>query len=320
MKALQILEPGRAEIVEVERPEPAEGEVLVRVDGVTSCPHWDMTLMAGVDIFDRPDYPRYPLPPGREGHEACGVVEEAGEGVEAFASGQRVVTWRTMPSGRWGYYAQYAAISAEDLLPVPEGLSDAAIAPLELAMCVAVCFLDMPLVAGLRFSVGGLGGAGLVAVQLARDAGAAEVMGFDPLEERRALARELGADVCLDPASDQTRSLRQMPRGARVDAAIDCTGARDSVQFQMDVAGRWVALFGVQHDTYEYTLRHRSLTLLGYGAHRREAADYAMERVAGGRLRLAPLVTRELPLSQFADGTELLRRKEAIKVLYRPWG
>jgi len=318
MRVLQIIGPGRAEVVEAPRPSPREGEVLVRVSAVSSCPHWDMTLMDGVDIFDRPGFPQYPQPPGREGHEMCGFVDEVGAGVADLRPGQRVVAWRTMPAGRWGYYAEYAAVSGQDLLAVPEHLPDAAVAPLELAMCVAVCFLDIPDVAGLRFSVGGLGGAGLVAVQMARAAGAAEVVGFDPLPERRALALDLGATRCLDPRSEEAAVLRCQPRGARVDAAVDCSGVGASVEFQMDLAGRWLCLFGVQHETYRYGLRQRGLTLYGYGAHRREAADYALARVLDGRVRLSPLISRELPLSQFAEGVDLLRRRQAIKVLYRP--
>lgn len=152
-----------------------------------------------------------------------------------------------------------------------------------------------------------------------RSPSTAEVIGFEPLAERRELALELGADRCFDPASEGAVAFREEPRGARVDAAIDCSGVKNSVQFQMDIAGRWVSLFGVQRDAYEYTLRHRSLTLLGYGHHRREAADYAMARILDGRLKLSPLVSRELPLSEFAEGTDLLRLKQAIKILYRPW-
>ena len=317
MKALQIAAPGEARIVAVPRPEPGEDEVLVRVRAVASCPHWDITLMAGEDLFDRPGFPQYPLLPGRMGHEMCGVVEEVGANVTGLVPGQRVAAWRTMLDDRLGYYAEFAAVPADEALPAPEDLPDAAVAPLELGMCVAVSFMDMPDLRGLRFSVGGLGGAGLVAVQYARDAGAAEVIGFDPLAERRELALALGADRCLDPASDETAAWLADGRGAHVGAAIDCSGVKDSVQMQMDLAGRWVSLFGVQHATYEYHTRHAGLTVRGYGRHSREAGEYAMQRVADDRLKLAPLITRELPLSRFAEGTEMLRAREAIKILYR---
>ncbi len=319
MEILQIVEPGRAEIVEVDRPSPAGGEVLVRVQAITSCPHWDMRLMDGVDIFGRPDQPQYPILPGREGHEMCGVVEEVGDGVTDFAPGQRVVTWRTMGPGRWGYYAQYAAISAEDLLPVPGDLPDEAIACLELAMCVSVSFLDMPDTSGLRFCVGGLGGAGLVAVQLAKAAGAAEVTGLDLLAERRALAMELGADRCLDPTSEAGAALREDRRGAHVDASIECSGSKEAAGFQMDIAGKWIAFFGVLRERPERTQRHQGLAFQPYGTHRREAAEYAMKRIRDRQLKLSPLVSQELALSRFTEGIEILRRKEAIKILYRPW-
>ena len=79
-----------------------------------------------------------------------------------------------------------------------------------------------------------------------------------------------------------------------------------------------MSLFGVAHETYDYTLRHRGLSLLGYGSHNADAAAYAMERMLDGRLQLSPTITAELPLSRFAEGTEMLRRQEAIRILYRP--
>lgn len=318
MKALQIIGPGQAQIVEVARPEPAAGEVLVQVHGVASCPHWDITLMSGKDIFERPGYPEYPLPPGREGHELCGAVAALGEGVTQFEIGQRVAAWRCIQGGLWGGFAEYVVMPAINLLATPDSLADEDVAPLELAMCVAVSFMAMPSIAGLRLGVGGLGGAGLMAVQYARAAGAAEVIGFDLAPGRRELALQLGADRCVDPTSSDGAAMHADPRGAHVDASIDCSGVKASVQCQMDLAARWVSLFGVAHETYDYTLRHRGLSLLGYGSHNADAAAYAMERMLDGRLQLSPTITAELPLSRFAEGTEMLRRQEAIRILYRP--
>jgi len=61
------------------------------------------------------------------------------------------------------------------------------------------------------------------------------------------------------------------------------------------------------------------LALLGYGSHNRDAAQRALALVIDGKLNLAPLVTHTLPLTRYAEGIELLRNKEAIKVLYLPW-
>jgi len=317
MKALQIFAPEDAALIEVEDPPAGPGEVVVRVQAVTSCPHWDITIMAGRDIFERPGYPKYPALPGQPGHEMAGVVESVGPGVSDFAPGDPVAVWRTMGEDKPGYYAEKACVPAADLLPRPANLGAAETAGLEMAMCVAVCFLAFPDLAGRRVSVGGLGPAGMIAVQMARAAGAARVIGFDLNPERCAFARTVGADDALDPGSAKAGAFTASP-GAEVDYAIDCSGSAASVQFQLDIVGKGVALFGVPHEPYIFHPRHFGLTLYGYAGHCLEAARYAMERLASGAVRLAPLNSVELPLSRFAEGTALLAQQRALKVLYRP--
>jgi len=317
MRILQIQGPGRAAMVELDDPSPGPDQAVVGVEAVAACPQWDITMMAGHDIFDRPGYPRYPALPGQPGHEMAGIIESIGAGVTGFAPGDPVVVWRTMGENKYGYYADKACVSVKDLLLRPASLTAAEAAGLEMAMCVAVCFLTLPDVSNQRVSIGGLGPAGLIAVQMARAAGAARVIGFDLNSERCEAALRLGADEALDPRS-QDAARFTAKRGAEVDYAIDCSGSAASVQFQMDITGKGVALFGVPHETYQFAPRHFGLTLYGYKGHTIEAARYAMERLESGAVRLAPLNTVELPLSRFAEGTALLAQQRALKILYRP--
>ena len=317
MKALQIQAPGQAALIEVADPSAGPAEAVVRVEAIASCPHWDITMMAGRDIFDRPGYPHYPVLPGQPGHEMAGVVEAAGAQVTGFAPGDPVVVWRTMGEDKPGYYAEKGCVPAADLLHRPPSLSAADAAGFEMAMCVAVCFLTLPDLSGERVSIGGLGPAGLIAVQMARAAGGARVAGFDLNADRCEAARALGADEALDPRGDAAARYAAR-RGAEADYAIDCSGSAASVQFQMDISGKGVALFGVQHEPYRYEARHGGLILYGYQGHSIEAARYAMERLESGAVRLGPLNTVELPLSRFTEGTALLAQQRALKVLYIP--
>ena len=314
MKILQIQSPGHAPLIEVPDPVPGPGEVVVRVEAVASCPHWDITMMAGRDIFDRPGFPRYPALPGQPGHEMAGVVESTGPGVRELAPGEAVVAWRTMGEDKPGYYAEKACVPVADLLPRPPELPAAEAAGLEMAMCVAACFLALPELAGARVSVGGLGPAGMIAVQMARSAGAARVVGFDLNPERRAFALRLGADETHDPREGGASFLG----AGRLDYGIDCSGSAASVQFQLDIVRRGVALFGVPHEAYRFEPRHFGLILYGYPGHSLEAACYAMQRLQSGAVRLGLLNTVELPLGRFAEGTALLAAQQALKVLYRP--
>ncbi len=320
MRSLQIVAPGRAEWREMPVPEPGEGEVLIKVLGVTTCPHWDMHLMEGVPMFPGRAL-SYPYTPGQPGHEAMGEVVAVGAGVDTFSVGQRVAAWRDPGHHRPGCYAQYAVLDQANLIAVPEDLPAAAIAPLELAMCVQVSFdqlARLDAIRGARFGVSGLGPAGLVAVQLARAHGAREVVGIDPLADRRQLARQLGADQALGPEDDALPAGRSGPLA--LDAAIDCTGLKVSIESLLDRTRHAVAIFGVLREEVVFGARHWSgLTLMGYGSHNREAAERALGFVRSGQLRLEPLVTHALPFTRYEEGIALLRARQAIKVLYLPW-
>jgi len=318
VRILQIKAPGQAGLIEVDDPRAGPGEVIVRVEATASCPHWDITMLAGRDIFDRPGFPRYPALPGQPGHEMTGIVESVGPGVSEFLPGDAVVVWRTMGEEKPGYYAEKACVPVADLLPRPAHLSAADTAGLEMGMCVAACLLTLPALSGKCFSVAGLGPAGLIAVQMAKAAGAERITGFDPLAERRELACQLGADEAHDPLRETSADF--VAAHGKADYAMDCSGNAASVQYQMDIVARGISLFGVQHESYIYYPRHwlGGLTLYGPGGHGRAAAEYALRQIASGALRLAPLNSVELPLSRFVEGTTLLTERRALKVLYRP--
>ena len=321
MKTLQIEAPGRATWKDVPVPAPAAGEVLVRVEGVATCPHWDLHLFGGQPMFPGTTL-TYPYLPGQPGHEAVGVVVALGEGVSTLGVGARVAVWRDTGRRPQGFYAQYNTFPADSLLEVPAHLSVPEIASLELAMCVEVSFQQLAAaggVAGRRVGLGGLGPAGLVAVQLARAHGAAEVVGFDPVADRRALAATLGTHRSLAPEADTWPPSRSL---SSLDLAIDLTGVPASIEFLMDRTRSCVTLFGVLRESVRFQPQHLfgpGLLLAGYGEHNRVAAETALRFITEGKLRLAPLITHTLPLTRYADAIALLRTKTAIKVLFDPW-
>lgn len=323
MKRLQIAAPGRALWQDAPVPAPGPGEVLIRVSGIATCPHWDLHIYGGQPMFPgtRLDYPYLP---GQPGHEATGEVVALGPDATRLRVGARVAVWRDRGQPRPGFYAQFNAFPEDDLLEVPATLTTAEIASLELAMCVEVSFQQLAAlggIAGRRIGLGGLGPAGLVAVQLARAHGAAEVVGLDPVKSRRDLAMTLGAHRTLAP--DPAAWPASRDTATALDDAIDLTGIPASIEFLMDRTRRSVALFGVLREEVRFGSRHLfgpGLQLMGYGEHNRAAAETALRFIVEGRLRLAPLITATLPFTHYANAIELLQRKEAIKVLFDPWG
>ena len=321
MRLLQIVAPGRAEWREAPVPVPGPGEVLVRICAVATCPHWDLHILGGQPMFTGAPL-EYPYLPGQPGHEAVGEIAALGPDVTTLRMGTRVAVWRDTGRRPQGCYAQFNVLRAADLLEVPANLPLADIASLELAMCVEVSFQQLAKlggVAGRRLGLSGLGPAGLVAVQLARAHGASEIIGFDVIAERRALAIKLGAHRTLTPDTLAWPSDRD---ASALDDAIDLTGLPQSIEFLMDRTRRCVTLFGVLREDVRFTPRHLfgpGLVLMGYGEHNRAAAESALSLIVAGQLKLAPLITHTFAFTGYAEGVELLRTKKAVKILFDPW-
>ncbi|HSV72961.1 MAG TPA: zinc-binding dehydrogenase [Chthonomonadales bacterium] len=322
MKILRI-GPGRHfRVAEAPVPVPGDGEALLRIEAVTTCPQWDLHLRHGAPMFVGHRF-HYPYTPGQPGHEASGVVEAVGPGVSDLAPGDRVSAWRDAGHDVPGCYAQYVVHRADDLIRVPAHVSFEAAAPVELAMCVGSVFLllrEMKAIAGRRFGVMGLGPAGLVALQMARAEGAGAVVGFDLAPDRRERALALGAAAAYDPREAPEAELPARPAWPGLHTTVDCVGAKASVEWAMDRTADVVALFGVQREDYTFAVRHYGgLRLCGYRGHSREAAEYAVGLIERGLLDLSPLVTHHLPLERYAEGVDLLERQEAVKVCFHPW-
>ncbi len=219
MQAITVPEPGGPEalvLAEVDTPQPAPGEVLVRV------------AAAGVnraDTLQRQGH--YPPPPGASdviGLEVSGTVESLGEGVDGWSPGDEVCA---LLAG--GGYAQYVAVPAGQLLPVPEGVSlvDAAALP-EVACTVwSNVFMTADLEPGEVLLVhGGSSGIGTMAVQLgvANDARVAVTAGS---AEKLEACRALGADVLVDYREDDfVERVREATEGHGADVVLDIIGAK----------------------------------------------------------------------------------------------
>ena len=322
MHTLTIEAPQRAAWKEVAMPVPAADEVLVKILGVATCPQWDLHMMEGRPMF--PGTPRnYPLVPGHPWHEAMGEVVAFGSEVRSFSTGMHVAAWRDPGNRRMGCYAQYAALRAEDLIEINSSLRPEEIASLELAMCVQGSFdrlRQCGSIEGKKVAIGGLGPSGLVAVQLARAYGAKTVIGLDPLAQRRRLATEIGADEVSDPGEYRWPAGRNHPDA--FDSSLDTTGMPVSIEALMKSTRESVAIFGVLREDVRFGPEQwwGGFALLGYGTHTRSAAGEAYGLILEGKLKLAPLISGRLPFARYAEGVERLRKKEAVKILFDPWG
>ena len=320
MQAIRITGPGEADLIETPIPTPGAGEILVRVEAVNTCPQWDLHILGNEPMFPG-DTIEYPYPIGQPGHEMAGAVAATGPGVEGWEVGCKVAAWRDPGKVRQGCYAQYVAFEKANLIALPDELEPRECASLELAMCVQASFDQLNgfrAVRECRLLVCGLGPAGLIAVQLARLHGAADVMALDPLPARRELARRLGVTKVFAPDSPEV--LVAIEQGDLWTTGIDCTGLAPAVQHLMDLCSRFVHVFGVLRDPVQFGLPEyrKGLALIGYDRHTRKAAETALSLVADGHLDLKPLATHQLPLADYLEGIDLLRSKQAVKIQFLP--
>jgi putative PIG3 family NAD(P)H quinone oxidoreductase len=217
MRAVSIREPGGPEVLEVierDRPEPGEGELLVAVRA------------AGVN---RPDclqrQGKYAPPPGASdipGLEIAGEVVATGPGVRGFAVGDRVCG---LVAG--GGYAEFAAVHETNALPVPRGftMTEAAALPETFFTVWHNVFQRGGLEAGEAFLVhGGSSGIGTAAIQLARAFGA-RVFATAGTEEKCAACRDLGAERAINyRQEDFVTAVRDATGGKGVNLILDMVG------------------------------------------------------------------------------------------------
>jgi len=215
MKAIQIQQPGGVEalqLVEIPVPKPKPSEALVKIAAIG---------VNFIDIYLREGRYKAPLP-FVNGQEAAGVVAEVGADVKAVKPGDRVAY-----AGPPGAYAEYAAVPADRLVPVPSGVSDrdAAAAMLQGMTAQYLAYDTFPLKAGQTALVhAAAGGVGLLLVQMVHHIGA-RIIGTVSTEEKAKLARDAGADeVILYTKSDFEAETKRLTGGKGVDVVYDSVG------------------------------------------------------------------------------------------------
>ena len=218
VRALVITKHGGPEVLQVEErpdPQPAQGEVLVRVKA------------AGVnfaDVLARMGlYEDAPKPPCVVGYEFAGDVESVGEGVTEYEPGQRV-----LGGCRFGGYAELVATGARELVPLPDDWSyeEGAALPVHYVTAYAAQVRYGSLRAGEDVLIhAAAGGVGIAATQIARHVGAGTIYGTASPKKHDAI-RAQGVDHAIDyTAIDFRKELRRISgEKAPLDLVMDAIG------------------------------------------------------------------------------------------------
>ena len=344
MRAVTFQAPGEVRVDEKPDPElTAPGEAIVRVEATGVCGS-DLHLYHG----------RIQIEPGFTlGHEYVGTVVAAGEGVSGVSEGDRVLgafltacgkcffcrrgDFHKCDAGRvFGHGATLGSLQGAQadllLVPgadltlrrVPEGLSD------EVALFAgdvmgtgyhAIEALDLE--PGGSVAVLGLGPVGLCAVQVAKAAGAAHVIGVDSVEERLRMAEAFGATPVHLTEEDVRGAVKEATEGRGVDGAVDAVGHPDALEMACRLARKagTVAAIGVYSERVEVHMGIvwiKSLTLRSGQANVIAHLDPVLERLANGDLDPTPLVTHHMSLDEAPEAYRIYDRHEALKIVLSP--
>ncbi len=312
-------------------PEPKDNEILVKIDS---------TSINKIDTVMRRGYPGIQLPlPHVPGGDIAGTVAGLGSNVRDFKGNDRVVSYPiVLPENRdpkfeglehlndgWKYfgmhlpgsYAEYICVPAENLLRLPANVSFEQAAALPIAGLTAYHAVET--VAQLNendlfFIWGGSGGLGSIAVQLAKNRGAA-VIATVGKEEKKSAVYEFGADHVFNHYEEdvETEVKKLFPSG--VDVIVDYVGpATFDKTFRMVRKNGKILLCGMITGK-EITLNiqqtyFRHINILGLYLGTMEEFSGLLNMVAEGTIN--PLIHEVMLLKEAARGHEMIHSSEHL--------
>ena len=240
MKAIQIFKYNKQDIsatlVEIAKPEIQTDEVLVRIKAAGVNPLDNKITRGGVKMLVPHQLPL------TMGHEFAGIVEEIGSQVQGLSVGDKV--YGLMPTIKAGAFAEWAAVPASILAPMPEGLSYTEATSIPLTALTAYQALElMQVQAGKTIFISG--GFGAMAIPLAKARGLVVYTSGNAASRERVL--DLGADRYFDyRTEDYLQELKQ------VDYVIDSVGGAElSKQMKLlSSGGRIVSLNGMPNGRF----------------------------------------------------------------------
>jgi threonine 3-dehydrogenase len=345
MRALRKLRPGAgAELVEVPVPEPGPGEVLIEVAAASIC---------GTDLHIHDWNPwaagriRTPI---TFGHEVAGHVAATGPEVHhiapgAFVSAEGHVFCGFCPQCRRGRqhtcermrilgvdfdggFADYVVVPERNVWEVDRRIPpDIASIHDPFGNAVHTVFIDGGGdVVGSTVVVLGCGPIGLFAVGIARAAGARQVIAVEPNEFRQGLAKQMGADVLVDPGrEDPVAAVKQATEGHGAEVVLEFSGVPSVVAqgTEMLAGGGRMALLGLPTGPVSLDLTDqvifREARLFGVtGREIFRTWQQTSALLATGMVDVTPVITHRFPLESFPEAFEVVASGRSGKVILLP--
>ncbi len=295
-----------AELADVKFADPGPDQVVVKMNASGISAGTEGSIFRGTRTHNG----TFPLITGYQG---AGVVEWAGDQVSDYSVGDRVAI--TSTSGTliepeldivWGTHCSRIVASAKDMLPIPDGVSDA-----EASLCtVWAVGLQGPTVCGLTGEdtvlVVGLGLIGLAFAQVAADMGA-EVIGLDLSEERAGMLREFGMTAFTERADVEAwMSDRSMP-GFPV--AVEATGHAPVVDVPLELVARGGRLVwqGWYPDrvSFDYNEAHGKMVVMHFPCGSGNFQGTLLDMIAAGRFNASALISHRFAVADCQEAYNL---------------
>jgi threonine 3-dehydrogenase len=344
MKALRKTHAAKGLAIEtVPVPTIGPAEVLVRVKATSIC---------GTDLhiygWDRWSQGRI-KPPVTLGHEFCGVVERVGEEVTAVKPGDFVSAEMHVNCGHChqcrlgeahicqnlkiigidqdGAFAEFVKIPASNIWKLDAAIPEHYAAILD-PLGNAVHTVLAGAIAGQTVLVTGCGPIGLMSIAVAKACGSSTVFATETNEHRRALAKPMGADLVLNPASeDAVGKILQATGGTGVDVLLEMSGNPTAIQqgFKALRAGGRASLLGIPTENVPLDLVQdvifKGATVQGiYGRRMYSTWVQMTALLKAGRVNLEPLFGERMALDNFESAFAKLQTGLAGKILMFPNG
>jgi len=327
------------ELREVPVPVPGPGEVLVRVLAASVC---------GTDlhIFNWDPWAQGRIkPPLIPGHEFSGAVAGVGAGVTAVKEGDFVSAEMHVACGKClqcrtgqahicqhvkilgvdasGAFARYVIIPETNIWKLSPTIPRDWCSLLD-PLGNAVHTVLAGDIAARTAIVTGCGAIGLFSIAVAKACGAAKVFAVEVNAHRRAVAATMGADLVLDPATENVKErILDETGGTGVDVLLEMSGHPAAIETGFTVlrTGGRASLLGIPSSPVEMDLAReiifKGATVQGINGRKMYETWFQMEALlASGKLNLEPVITHRLKLSEFTQAMGFLKSGEAIKVVF----
>ena len=303
-------------------PELGEKDVLIQVKACGICG-------TDVHIYEGDEGAAAVTPPTILGHEFSGVVAAVGSGVTKCKPGDRVCIDPNCYCGSCtpcrnglahycehmigygttvnGGFAEYCAVNERQVYHLGNNTSFQQGAMAEPVACCLHSIDMCEIKPGHQVLVIGGGMIGLLMVQLSRLAGAAKVALLEPVESKRKLGKQLGADVCIDPIHEDAKALLEANGMTWINTVIECVGKPSTIQQGISLAGNkaLVMMFGL-------TKPEETIALNPFAVFKKELtlkASYinpytqqrALDLINSGRLDVTSMVYEVCPLEKLGD-------------------